>query len=95
MTDAMHFESSKNTVLHVISIETGENISIDTGLFFQLIHTGNSYMRKDGILVVDATIYCDKQKNVYDVFMFQKLKNEKDMLKHDWGNSWKRFEIDL
>jgi hypothetical protein len=52
-------------------------------------------MRKDGILVVDATIYCDKQKNVYDVFMFQKLKNEKDMLKHDWGNSWKRFEIDL
>jgi hypothetical protein len=47
-----------------------------------MIHTGNSFLRDDGILIVDATVYQDKTKNVYEVFDIDKLKTEKDMLDH-------------
>ena len=60
-----------------------------------MIHTGNSFMREDGILVVDATIYEDKKRNVYEVFDFDKLKTKADMLNHQWGGVWKRFELDF
>lgn len=45
-----------------------------------MIHTGNSFVRDDGILVVDATVYKDQNRNIYEVFDFNKLKTEDDML---------------
>jgi len=54
--------------------------TFDTGFFFQMIHTGNSFVRDDGILVVDATVYKDQNRNIYEVFDFNKLKTEDDML---------------
>jgi hypothetical protein len=45
-----------------------------------MIHTGNSFIREeDGVLVVDATIYEDKNQNQYEQYDFEKLRNEEGM----------------
>jgi len=57
-----------------------------------MIHTGNAFV-KNGKFVVDATIYMDKTANAYELFEFKNLK--KGLKKMQYGNQWRRFEIDL
>lgn len=45
--------------------------------------------------MVDATVYQDKNRNVYEVFLLQHLQKESDLFNHQWGGRWKRFLINL
>ena len=47
-----------------------------------MLHTGNSFVNKDGILVVDATVYQNSSRNVYEVFDMQNLRKQSDLLNH-------------
>ena len=60
-----------------------------------MIHTGNSYINKDNLLVIDATVYQNSSRNVYEVFDLENLRKQSDLLGHSWGNVWKRFEMNL
>lgn len=92
MLKAMEFNSSDTTKIHLVSVKDGSFKTFDTGIFFQMIHTGNSFV-KDGKFIVDATIYTDNKVNAYQLFEFKNLK--KGLKKMQYGNHWKRFEIDL
>ena len=48
--------NTKMATIHVIKISDGSVQSIDAGIPFQMMHTGNQFM-KDGKLIIDATTY--------------------------------------
>lgn len=96
MITSMKFSKNETTKIHAIKTDgSGDVQTFDTGIFFQMIHTGNSYLRKDNILVVDATVYQNSSKNVYEVFDLKNLRKQSDLLDHQWGSLWKRFELNL
>jgi hypothetical protein len=55
-----------------------------------MIHVGNSFQKEDNpdILVVDATIYEDKETNVYSVFDFSGLQTEDQLLGKKYKGLW-------
>lgn len=56
MIDCMTYDNTKMATIHVIKISDGSVQSIDAGIPFQMMHTGNQFM-KDGKLIIDATTY--------------------------------------
>jgi carotenoid cleavage dioxygenase-like enzyme len=80
MLSAMDFKTDDTTKIHAVATDGSGIETFDTGIFFQMIHTGNSFMRDDGTLVVDATTYDRLDANVYELFDFSKLRTEEDLL---------------
>lgn len=56
MIDAMHLDQSATTKIHLVSIADGTFKTIETGIYFQMVHMGNAFV-KDGKFICDATIY--------------------------------------
>lgn len=92
MIHAMHLNQTATTKIHLVSIADGSFKTIETGIYFQMVHMGNSFV-KDGKFICDATIYQDTEGNVFEVMEFEKLKQGLEKINYD--NAWKRFEIDL
>lgn len=89
----MTYDNTKNTILHVIKLEDGSIERIDSGIPFQMMHTGNQFL-KDGKLIVDASTYdCDQEK-IFGSLTFANQRKESDLL-NQVGGAWTRFEIDL
>ena len=62
-----------------------------------MIHSGNSFQKADNpdILVVDATVYEDADKNVYEVFDFEGLKTKEQLKGKKFKGYCSRFELNL
>ena len=56
MIHAMHLNQTATTKIHLVSIADGSFKTIETGIYFQMVHMGNSFV-KDGKFICDATIY--------------------------------------
>lgn len=93
LIDCMTYDNEKNTILHVVKLEDGSVETIDSGFPFQMMHTGNQYV-KDNKLIVDASTYTCSQEKLFATLTFDNMKKQSDMLEQG-GGSWTRFEIDL
>ena len=69
MIHAMHLNQTATTKIHLVSIADGSFKTIETGIYFQMVHMGNSFV-KDGKFICDATIYQDTEGNVFEVMEF-------------------------
>jgi carotenoid cleavage dioxygenase-like enzyme len=56
LTECLTFDKTVNTKIHVVNIKDGSVKTADTGFNFQMMHTGNQYI-KDNKIIIDATIY--------------------------------------
>ena len=92
MLRSMIRDGTDTTKIHLMSTKDGSFKTFDSRIYFQMIHTGNSFV-KDGKFICDATIYQDSTHDVYEVFEFKNLKQ--GVQKINYGSSQKRFEIDL
>ena len=97
MITSMEQKGDKNTIIHVIKLDGGDTKTFDTGRFFQMIHSGNSFQKEDNpdILVADVTAYGDASKNVYEVFDFDGVENKEQLKGKKYKGQWTRFEMNL
>ena len=75
-------------------MDDGKITTFDTGIFFQFIHSGNQFENSSKI-TVDATVFEDSEKIVYEIFDFEKLEGEEQLYNKQYGGRWKRFEMDV
>ena len=54
MVDWMSYDSTKNTLIHVINLKDGTYETVDSGWSFTMMHTGNQFV-KDNKIIIDAT----------------------------------------
>jgi carotenoid cleavage dioxygenase-like enzyme len=72
LTECLTFDKTKNTKIHVINTEDGSVKTADTKFNFQMMHTGNQYI-KDNKIIIDATIYTIDTKDIFGSLTFSNM----------------------
>lgn len=78
LINCLTYDNKTNTIIHVISLEDGSIETIDSGIPFQMMHTGNQYV-KDGKVIVDASTYDCNQDKIFGSLTFDNLREESDL----------------
>lgn len=72
LTECLTYDSTVNTLLHVINLKDGSVETIDSGFAFQMMHTANQYV-KDNKVIVDATTYDCSTKDIFGSLTFDNM----------------------